>query len=106
MKQHTRAENLADLIGYQDGAVVSMTLVKESSGSVTLFAFDEDQGLSEHSAPYDAMVHILDGEAEITVGGEARTLRNGGMQILPANIPHAVKAHQPFKMMLVMIRAD
>ena len=106
MKQHTSAENLADLIGYQDGAVVSKTLIKESAGSVTLFAFDKDQGLSEHSAPCDAMVHILDGEAEITIGREPKTLRNGGMRILPANIPHAVKAHQPFKMMLIMIRAD
>jgi len=105
MEHPTSADNLPDMIAYQDGAVVSKTLIKESAGSVTLFAFDKDQGLSEHSAPYDAMVCVFDGEATLTIGGETRIVKKDGMRILPANIPHAVRAHERFKMMLVMIRS-
>lgn len=106
MDHPIKAENLAEMIVYQEGAVVSKTLLKKSAGSVTLFAFDQGQGLSEHSAPYDAMVCVLDGEAEITIGCEAKIVSGGGMRILPANIPHALKALKPFKMMLVMIRNE
>ena len=97
-------EKLTDMVGYQDGSVVSRTLIKKDVGTVTLFSFDEGQGLSEHSAPYDAMVTVLDGRAEIMIGGEPHSVSAGEMVMMPANIPHALKADVPFKMMLVMIR--
>lgn len=96
---------LADQVAYQEGAVVSKTLIDKTVGTVTLFAFDEGQGLSEHTAPYDAMVSILDGEAEITIEGTPHPVTAGELIIMPANRPHAVKAVSRFKMMLVMIRA-
>ncbi len=99
-------ERLTDMVGYQDGSVVSRTLIKKDVGTVTLFSFDKEQGLSEHSAPFDAMVTILDGSAEITIGGEPHKVSAGEMVIMPANIPHALKADEPFKMMLVMIRQN
>ncbi|HVP94428.1 MAG TPA: cupin domain-containing protein [Methanoregulaceae archaeon] len=95
--------NPADLVNYQDGAVVSRTIVVHKSGTVTLFAFDTDEGLSEHTAPFDAMVQVLEGEVEITISGTPFTLVKGDMIIMPADKPHALKAISRFKMMLTMI---
>jgi quercetin dioxygenase-like cupin family protein len=92
------------LVAYQAGAVVSRELVKKKTGSVTVFAFDKDQGLSEHTAPFDALVQVLDGVAEITVGGVPHRLGKDEMILMPANVPHALKAVERFKMMLIMIR--
>jgi quercetin dioxygenase-like cupin family protein len=89
---------------YQEGSVVSRQITKADAGNVTLFAFDEGQELSEHSAPFDALVHVLDGEGEIRISGIAFVLRGGEAIIMPANEPHAVKARKPFKMLLTMIR--
>jgi quercetin dioxygenase-like cupin family protein len=94
-----------DLIAYQDGSVVSRTIIDKETGTVTLFAFDEGQGLSEHTAPFDALVHILDGEAEVTISGKPFMLKAGETLIMPANEPHALKAMARFKMILTMIRA-
>jgi quercetin dioxygenase-like cupin family protein len=96
---------LADLIAYQDGSVVSRTVIDKPSGTVTLFSFDKGQGLSEHTAPFDAMVYIIDGEARITISGEELAAKRGEMVIMPANQPHALRAVQPFKMLLVMIKS-
>ncbi|HEY6007817.1 MAG TPA: cupin domain-containing protein [Geobacteraceae bacterium] len=96
---------MQDLTAYQPGAVVSRTLIDKKVGTITVFAFDEGQGLSEHTAPYDAFVQILDGVAEVTIDGTPRTLGAGEMIVMPANRPHALKATQRFKMLLVMIRA-
>ena len=98
-------ENLIELVSYQEGSVVSKTLIKKGTGTVTLFAFDKDEGLSEHTAPFDAMVCILDGVSEITVGGVPKVVKQGEMVIMPANIPHALKATERFKMMLVLIKS-
>jgi quercetin dioxygenase-like cupin family protein len=95
---------IADLAAYQDGAVVSRQITKEEAGNVTLFAFDQGQELSEHTAPYDALVHLLDGEAEIKISGQPYHLKAGDAILMPANQPHAVKATQKFKMLLTMIR--
>lgn len=100
-----QARNLAGLISYQEGSVVSRTLIDKKIGTITVFAFDEGQGLSEHTAPYDAFVQVVDGEAEITIAGTPHRLRSGEIIIMPANHPHAVKALTQFKMLLVMIRA-
>jgi quercetin dioxygenase-like cupin family protein len=100
-----KALGLQELVDYQAGSVVSKTLIKKKVGTITLFAFDEGEGLSEHTAPYDAFVNILDGEAEITISGKPFRLSQGEMIIMPANEPHALKAVQRFKMMLVMIRS-
>jgi quercetin dioxygenase-like cupin family protein len=96
---------LADLVDYQDGAVVSREIVNKKTGTVTLFAFDKGQGLSEHAAPFDALVHLLDGEADITISGKTLRLKEGAMIIMPANQPHALKAVGKFKMILTMIRS-
>lgn len=101
-----KAFNLVNNIDYANGSVVSKTLIKKEIGNITLFAFDQGQGLSEHTAPFDAVVHILDGEAEITIGGQPQIVRAGEMLIMPANIPHALQAEIRFKMLLVMIRSD
>jgi quercetin dioxygenase-like cupin family protein len=95
---------LSDSIEYTGGAVVSKAIVKKSTGNITLFAFDEGEGLAEHSSPYDALVQLLDGTAEITIGGNAHRLQAGENIILPANIPHSLKATGRFKMMLTMIK--
>jgi len=95
----------ADSIDYASGSVVSKMIVKQRTGNVTLFAFDKGEGLSEHSSPHDALVQMLDGEAEITVGGISNRVKKGECMILPANIPHALKATERFKMMLTMIRS-
>ncbi len=100
-----QASKLVDLADYQEGSVVSKTIVEKRTGTVTLFAFDEDQGLSEHTAPFDALVYILDGEAEIVISGKPIKLREGEMVIMPANEPHALKAVKRFKMILTMIRS-
>ena len=96
---------LESLVAYQDGAVVSRTLVKQPKGSVTLFAFDRGQELSEHTVPHDALVVVLDGEAEITVAGTPHRLRAGDTILMPGGEPHAVRAVERFKMSLTMIRA-
>lgn len=93
-----------DLVAYQAGAVVSREIVKKESGTVTVFAFDKGQGLSEHTAPFDALVYILDGAATITIGGTAATYAKDEMVRMPAGVPHALRADERFKMMLVMIR--
>jgi quercetin dioxygenase-like cupin family protein len=95
---------LAELISYQDGSVVSRTLMKRNGGTVTLFAFDKGQSLSEHTAPFDALVQVLDGEAELVIGGKSIRTGAGLTILMPANIPHAVHAPHRFKMLLVMIR--
>jgi len=100
-----KVNRLKDLVAYQEGAVVSRTLIDKPVGTVTLFSFDEGQGLSEHTAPYDAMVHILDGEAEVAIEGKPLRLSEGEMTIMPANKTHALKALTRFKMLLTMIRA-
>lgn len=100
-----RAIDLKELIAYQDGSVVSKTLNDKKVGTITLFAFDEGQGLSEHTAPYDAFVEIVDGEADITIAGTDHRVKEGQFIIMPANQPHALRAVTPFKMLLVMIRA-
>lgn len=97
---------LASLVSYQAGSVVSRTLVTDRAGTVTLFAFDEGEGLSEHAAPYDALLHILGGEAEITIAGNKNHLRQGEVIILPAGRTHAVRALGRFKMLLIMIRSE
>jgi quercetin dioxygenase-like cupin family protein len=96
---------LADLVAYQKGSVVSRTIIEKKTGTVTLFSFDTGQGLSEHTAPFDALVYVLDGEAEITISGKSLCLKEGEMTIMPANQPHALKAIQRFKMLLTMIRS-
>ncbi|MDD5500613.1 MAG: cupin domain-containing protein [Candidatus Omnitrophica bacterium] len=95
----------ADLIGYQEGSVVSRTIIDKDTGTLTLFAFEEGQGLSEHTAPFDALVHVIDGEAEVTISGKSLNLIEGEMVIMPANQPHTLKATKRFKMMLVMIKS-
>ena len=95
---------LADLADYQEGSVVSRALVKQEQGSVTLFAFDRGQGLSEHTAPFDALVQVLEGEAEVTIAGQSHRLQAGEMIIMPADKPHVLKAPRRFKMLLTMIR--
>jgi quercetin dioxygenase-like cupin family protein len=94
-----------ELAGYQEGAVVSRTLLKRAGGTITLFAFDEGQGLSEHTAPFDAVAQVLDGEAEITIAGTPLKVATGELVLLPANQPHAVHARTRFKMLLTMIRS-
>ena len=97
--------HIAELVSYQEGSVVSRQITKAEAGNVTLFAFDINQGLSEHTAPFDALVHILEGEAEVTISGKPFQLKMGDAIIMPANEPHALKAIQKFKMLLTMIRA-
>jgi quercetin dioxygenase-like cupin family protein len=99
------AANLTDLIAYQADSVVSRTIIDKTAGTITLFAFDNGQGLSEHTAPYDALVYVLDGEAEVVISGKPVRLKKGELTIMPANQPHALSAVTKFKMLLVMIRA-
>lgn len=100
-----QALRLADLVDYQQGSVVSRTIIDKKGGTVTLFAFDEEEGLSEHTAPYDALVFIFDGEAEVTISGKEVLLREGEVVVMPANEPHSLRATKRFKMMLIMIRS-
>lgn len=101
---HSQAINLADLVAYQEGSVVSRQLVKRDKGNVTLFAFDAGQGLTEHTSPFDALVQILDGEAEITISGKPCRVRAGEIILMPAGEPHGLRAPARFKMLLTMIR--
>ncbi|MCE1226647.1 MAG: cupin domain-containing protein [Geobacteraceae bacterium] len=100
-----RAFNMNEQISYQSGSVVSKTLIDKKIGTLTLFAFDAGQGLSEHTAPFDAVVQIVDGTAAVTIDGTVHQVQAGEMIIMPANLPHSLKAEVPFKMLLVMIRA-
>lgn len=100
-----QVNDLTKLVDYQRGSVVSRTIINKKVGTVTLFAFDKGQGLSEHTAPFDALVYIIDGEAEVTISKKNLLLKGGQMVIMPANKPHALKATQRFKMMLVMIKS-
>ncbi len=100
-----RAGQPGDLAQYQTGAVVSREILKKPTGSVTVFAFDADQGLSEHTAPFDALVSVLEGEVEITIAGNAHRVKAGEMIIMPAGQPHALQAMTRFKMVLTMIRS-
>jgi quercetin dioxygenase-like cupin family protein len=99
------AVNLAAAISFVDKSVVSKQVIKSIAGNITLFAFDAGEGLSEHTAPFDALVQIVEGKAEIIVGGKSNIVNVGEFIIMPANISHALKAHEKFKMMLVMIKA-
>ena len=99
-----RITELAQAIQYADGSVISKQIIKKPTGNITLFSFDEGEGLSEHTTPYEAFVQILDGKAEITIGGVVNIVEAGNFVLMPANVPHALKAVEKFKMMLVMIR--
>jgi quercetin dioxygenase-like cupin family protein len=100
-----KASKLSDLIEYQEGAVVSRTIIDKPAGTVTVFAFDQNEGLSEHTAPYDAMVYNIEGEVQVTIAGKPVQLKEGEMTIMPANKPHALTAKTKFKMLLVMIKS-
>lgn len=104
-KPETQATRLVDLIDYQEGSVVSRTILDKKTGTVTLFAFDEGEGLSEHSAPFDALVFVLEGEVNVSVSGKRLKLNEGEFTILPANKPHALTAMSKFKMLLTMIKS-
>lgn len=106
MESETLSINLNELLKYQSGAVVSKVLLKKSSGNITLFAFDKGEGLSEHTAPFDAFVQITDGEAEITISGKPYLLHGGEAIVMPAGQPHSLKAVAAFKMILVMIKSE
>jgi len=97
-------QSIKDLVHYQDGTVVSKAIINKQSGSVTFFAFDKDQGLNKHTAPFDALLQVIEGKAEIIISGKSHQLNEGEMIIMPADEPHAVKATTRFKMMLVMIK--
>ncbi len=101
----TEVLKLVDLVSYQVGSVVSRQITKAEAGNVTLFAFDEGQELSEHSAPFDALAHVLEGQAEIRIAGQPYVLSGGDCIIMPGNVPHAVRAVRRFKMLLTMIRS-
>ncbi len=105
MTHEMTVKKLTDIAEYQEGSVVSSTIISKLTGTVTVFAFDKGQGLSEHTAAYDAMVQVIDGEVEITVSGKPFQLRDGEMLIMPANEPHALRAVTRFKMMLTMIKS-
>ncbi len=100
-----QAIRLIGLADYQEGSIVSRTIIDKKMGTVTFFAFDEGQGLSEHTTPFDALVYLLDGEAEIIISGKSIRLKDGEMVIMPANQPHALRATKSFKMILTMIRS-
>ncbi len=100
-----QALKLADMIEYQEGSVVSKTIIDKKTGTITLFGFDAGQGLSEHSAPFDAFVYCADGEVEVKISGKPYRLRSGDSIVMPANEPHALKAITRFKMLLVMIKS-
>jgi len=103
--EHSTAKSLASMVTVQPDAIVSRTLAKNSAGNVSLFAFDAGQELSEHSAPFDALVQVVEGEASIIIGGEPHAVVAGSVILMPANIPHAVKAPRAFKMVLTMLKA-
>lgn len=105
MEYEHKGSSLMNLVEYREGSVVSRTMIEKETGTVTLFAFDKGEGLSEHTAPFDAMVCVLEGTVEIAVSGKPTTVKKGEMLILPANEPHALKAVERFKMMLIMIKS-
>jgi quercetin dioxygenase-like cupin family protein len=98
--------NISNLIDYQENSVVSREIIKKETGTVTIFAFDKGEGLSEHTAPFDAMVQIIDGTAEIVISGNKNIVQSGEMIIMPGNVPHALNAVDRFKMILTMIRSN
>ena len=100
-----QTEKLLNLIDYQEGSIVSRTLIDKKAGTVTLFAFDSDQALSEHTAPFDALLYVFDGEAEVTVSGKVTQVKTGMITLLPSGHPHSVRAISRFKMMLTMIKS-
>ncbi|MFP4249948.1 MAG: cupin domain-containing protein [Armatimonadota bacterium] len=100
-----RTVDMAGLVEYQEGSVVSRTVLERETGTITLFAFSAGQGLSEHTAPFDALVQVIDGAARITIGGSDHIVEAGEMLIMPADIPHALHADEAFKILLVMIRS-
>lgn len=104
-KLEARAVKLVDLVDYQEGSVVSRTIIAKTTGTITIFAFDDGQGLSEHTAPYDALVSLIEGEAEIVSSGKLISLTAGEIVLLPANQPHSLKATKKFKMILTMIKS-
>jgi quercetin dioxygenase-like cupin family protein len=104
--KHNSVHRISDLVSYQDGSVVSREVLRKSSGTVTLFAFDHGQGLSEHTAPFDALILVLDGRAEVIISGTPHSLGDGEMILLPAGKPHSLKAPERFKMLLIMIRSQ
>ena len=104
--KNVEVTNLDEMLDFQDGSVVSRALINKNEGTVTLFSFDKDEGLSEHSAPFDALVYIFDGKAKITISKVDYVLEKGQMIVMPANEPHALKAIEKFKMMLIMIKSD
>jgi len=99
-----QVKNLSDLVKYQENAVVSSEIIKKDAGTVSVFAFDKGQGLSEHTAPFDALVNVIDGKAEVTISGKLFSVKEGEMIIMPANESHSLKAMEKFKMLLVMIK--
>ena len=101
----TKVRPLGELLEYQEGSIVSRVLLKNNGGTATLFSFDQGEGLSEHTAPFEALVFVVDGEAEVEIAGEVYRVRSGETITLPANVPHAVRATARFKMLLTMIRA-
>ncbi|MFH1379205.1 MAG: cupin domain-containing protein [bacterium] len=105
MSHESKAQNLIDAVEYKEGSIVSKTLIEKKTGTITLFAFDQGQGLSEHTAPFDAVVCVLDGKVEIKISGNPVTVTKGEILTMPANKPHALKALEKFKMMLIMIRS-
>ena len=105
MNKETKPEVMADMIEYQDNSVVSRTIIGQKTGTVTLFAFDKGQELSEHTAPFDALVFLIEGEAEITISGKQHGVHSGQLLLMPAHEPHAVSAKEKFKMLLTMIRS-
>jgi len=100
-----KALNFEGLIDYQEGSVVSRTIIDKKAGTVTLFAFDQNQSLSEHTAPYDALVYVLDGDVEVTISGKPISLKKSEATIIPANQPHSLEAKTRFKMLLIMIKS-
>ena len=104
IKEDVKVHNLEKMLDYQEGSVVSRTLINKEEGTITLFSFDKDEGLSEHTTPFDALVYIFDGKAKITISKKDYILEKGQMILMPANEPHALKALEKYKMMLIMIK--
>ena len=102
---HSEIQKLNEMVDYQDGTIVSKSLINKDTGTVTLFAFDKDQSLSEHTAPFDALLQVFDGEVDVVISGKNHHLKTGEMVLMPANVPHAVKAIEKFKMMLIMVKS-
>jgi len=104
--QHGKVIDLAGLVEYGEGAIVSRTIVENDAGTITMFAFDGGQGLSEHTAPFDALVQVIDGEGEFVIGGQPSKVRSGQLILMPADVPHAVRATERFKMLLTMLHKE